>query len=83
MKFLHRLRDTYMRTSEHTFPRMTKVYDHCPHCNRKTPWMARALSGFARCLQCGKDPLTHDADSAGHADSVEHVDDADPSRVAA
>ena len=64
MKILQRLHDTYLSVSASTFSRVTKVVDHCPHCDEETPWVVRVLTGYYRCTQCGHNPMrpdpTHD-----------------------
>lgn len=57
MKLFSFLRHQYLTVSTHTFHRETKVFDYCPHCDEKTPWLARVLTGYFRCLQCGGNPL--------------------------
>ncbi|MFP4227929.1 MAG: hypothetical protein ACLFTE_03780 [Salinivenus sp.] len=57
MKLLQRLHDTYLSVSASTFSRVTKVVDHCPHCDEETPWVVRVLTGYYRCTQCGRDPM--------------------------
>ena len=62
MKLLRHLRQKYMAISSNASAHYQKHYDYCPHCEEKTPWMARVLSGYYRCLQCGNNPLTRPAD---------------------
>ncbi|PEN13208.1 hypothetical protein CRI94_11240 [Longibacter salinarum] len=57
MKLFRHLRQKYLAVSAGSSKHYQKHYDHCPHCEEKTPWMARVLSGYYRCLQCGNDPL--------------------------
>lgn len=35
----------------------TRIDGECPHCETRTVWAARALSGFYRCMRCGGNPL--------------------------
>lgn len=60
MKLLQRLHDTYRSVSASTFSRVTKVVDHCPHCDEDTPWVVRVLTGYYRCTQCGRNPMQPD-----------------------
>lgn len=60
MKLLERLHDTYLSVSASSFSRVTKVVDHCPHCDEETPWVARVLTGYIRCTQCGRNPMRPD-----------------------
>ena len=76
MKLLQRLRDNYLSVSANYSRRAMKVYDYCPHCGEKTPWMVRVVTGFFRCLQCGHNPLDHDAAPHARQHLVAH-DDAD------
>lgn len=57
MNAIQRLRDKYLTLSATHTRRAMKVYDHCPHCEEKTPWMVRVVTGFFQCLQCGQNPL--------------------------
>lgn len=55
-----RMRSAYLSVSATTFGRVTKHVDHCPHCQERTPWAVRVLTGYARCLACGRNPLDRD-----------------------
>jgi ribosomal protein S27E len=55
--FLRRVRDTYLSVSATTSGRVTTHVDRCPHCHERTTWAARVVTGYARCLQCGRNPL--------------------------
>jgi len=69
---LQRVRNTYLSLTATTFGRVTKHVDHCPHCNDRTTWAVRVLTGYARCLQCGHNPLDrHDVASNELRESVE------------
>ena len=70
MSLLQRLHDTYLSISASTFSRVTKVVDHCPHCDEETPWVVRVLTGYYRCTQCGRDPMrpASSHDDASHDD---------------
>jgi len=57
MNLLRRLYDTYLSVSSSSFGPVTLLVDHCPHCDEQTPWIARALTGYVRCTQCGCDPM--------------------------
>lgn len=57
MNAIKRLRDKYLTLSATHTRRAMKVYDHCPHCEEKTPWMVRVVTGFFQCLECGRNPL--------------------------
>jgi ribosomal protein L37AE/L43A len=57
MKLFRHLRQKYLAIASNASTHYQKHYDYCPHCDEKTPWMTRALSGYYRCLQCGSDPL--------------------------
>jgi len=57
MNAIKRLRDKYLTLSATHTRRAMKVYDHCPHCREKTPWMVRVVTGFFQCLECGQNPL--------------------------
>jgi uncharacterized protein (DUF983 family) len=39
----------------------SKTRGRCPHCAQNTAWAVRLLSGYHRCLQCGRDPLSETA----------------------
>ncbi|WP_022834343.1 hypothetical protein [Salisaeta longa] len=75
MELLQRLRNEYLAVANNAHQHHAKVWDYCPHCEEKTPWMARVLNGYFRCLQCGKNPLHHPAaheadDASPDADAV-------------
>lgn len=57
MKLFRHLRQKYLAVSASSSTHYQKHFDYCPHCEEKTPWMARVMSGYYRCLQCGNDPL--------------------------
>jgi len=57
MKLFRHLRHKYLSLSANASTHHQKHFDFCPHCEEKTPWMARVMSGYYRCLQCGNDPL--------------------------
>ncbi len=54
---LQRLRSTYLSLSAPAFGRVTMHVDECPHCHERTTWAVRILTGYARCRQCGRNPL--------------------------
>lgn len=80
MKLIQRLRDSYLSVSANYSRRAMKVYDYCPYCDDRTPWMVRVVTGFFRCLECGHNPLDHP--SSPHAQDTVHADEA-PAREAA
>jgi len=78
MDAIKRLRDKYLTLSAAHTRRAMKVYDHCPHCEEKTPWMVRVVTGFFQCLQCGQNPL-----DAGGRSAQETAPAANPASRAA
>jgi len=55
MKFLQHLRNAWLRHAA-----ISHVLEHrntCPHCEERTTWTVRMLNGYARCQQCGRNPL--------------------------
>jgi len=62
---LQRVRNTYLSVTATTFGRVTKHVDHCPHCDDRTTWAIRVLTGYGRCLQCGHNPLDHSDTASG------------------
>ena len=38
-------------------PHPATVWSRCPHCDTRTPWVARAWSGYYRCMACRRNPL--------------------------
>lgn len=78
MDAIKRLRDKYLTLSATHTRRAMKVYDHCPHCEEKTPWMVRVVTGFFQCLQCGQNPL-----DAGGRSAQETASAANPASRAA
>jgi len=38
------------------------IRKRCPYCGTDTRWVARAVEGYYRCLECGRDPLEHSRD---------------------
>jgi hypothetical protein len=57
---LQRVRSIYLSLSATTYGRVTRHVDHCPHCHERTTWAVRILTGYARCLQCERNPLDRD-----------------------
>lgn len=55
MKFLQHLRDAWLRHAANAH--VLEHCDTCPHCEERTTWTVRMLSGYARCQQCGQNPL--------------------------
>jgi len=70
MKLFRHLRRKYLAISVGSSTHFQKHFDHCPHCEEKTPWMARVMSGYYRCLQCGNDPLVAESESASRTDAA-------------
>ena len=56
MKFLQHLRDAWLHHA--TIAHVLEHRDTCPHCDERTTWTVRMLNGYARCRQCGHNPLT-------------------------
>lgn len=55
MEFLRHLRDAWLRHAATTH--VVEHRDTCPHCGERTTWSVRMLNGYARCQQCGQNPL--------------------------
>lgn len=72
MKLFRHLRHKYMRLSANASTHHQKHFDYCPHCEEKTPWMARVMTGYYRCLQCGNNPLAETPEQA--SDETAHAE---------
>jgi hypothetical protein len=57
---LQRVFTTYLSASATAFGHVVTHVDHCPHCHERTTWSVRALAGYVRCQQCGRDPIDRD-----------------------
>jgi ribosomal protein L37AE/L43A len=55
MNFLQHLRDAWLRHA--AISHVLEHRDTCPHCEERTTWTVRMLNGYARCQQCGRNPL--------------------------
>jgi ribosomal protein L37AE/L43A len=75
MKLFRHLRRKYLAISVGSSTHFQKHFDHCPHCEEKTPWMARVMSGYYRCLQCGNDPLVAASETGSRTDAASSASD--------
>ncbi len=70
LQWLDRLVGT-LGTGHAALGHVTLVHDHCPHCDARTLCEVHVLSGYQRCLQCGRRP----SDRRSHNAELDQTDD--------